>query len=446
MSIKLTTPDPLLKAAVFAPMGWTMRRNNYDGTAVRPTRNLTWNVPVNLSEDLNEGKYPIQIGLKGYIITAVDGDGPIEWEIDLSGAADISAVTPAEMAVALNGAVRADDGTPITDWQAVVDAVNGACNWRCTKPGAKFAQIFGVLAGAMGFGGGHAYTNYGTEFVDTIKDDDTITTTPTLSRTENTNVDQTGSQNGLTRIVVQGETTGVAYALNIKPLAYRLRQIVEGGKLVVHEDGVHYEPPRSGVSFDKGNINCEMFKIDPTYPANSESTKGNEDGYIVNHCYRGSAQVNDETSGAMTLTAYNYTYTAGIYIDEQGRRFPQPEEIRKTLSQWSEYGLKEASQNNLSLNMFDVIPMTGATLTASLTLTAGQAGSNPVVIDPDNANNFNVSFDALTTLTDTVLSWNDDADRIDIAAGNITGTETVTVTFTNRNGTAIVKTFSLTVS
>jgi hypothetical protein len=239
--------------------------------------------------------------------------------VDFSGAADLGAVTPSEVVIALNAAA-------FTDMEAVLDNATGRPNLRCLSPAVKYTQVFGYLAGALGFGGGKAFRSMGSFFYDGLTKDDVITIARTDQKSDDTNVDQQGGGKGtLTRIVVKGKRTGVQYALNIKQDDNLLMQMAEGGELIAGIDGIptQYNPPLP--EDDVGERGIELYKFLPLYMDGTQSSINQETDIKTEHCHYGNLTPGDPTEGAMTLANFNYTYDAGIkYIDEAGIAKSQP--------------------------------------------------------------------------------------------------------------------------
>lgn len=429
--------DPMDKSAEFAALGTAFRRGNYDGTAATPQRLLTSNAPVNLNVG-REGITILDGNKRALLLVKRDSVKEVK-QVDFSGAVDITRVTPDEIIAALNAA-------GFTNMMAVIDLPSGACNFTCTDPNVQYTEVFGYLAGALGFGGTKAFQGFGSFFRDYTIDDDTITCTRADQKTENTSVDQQGGgHNTLTRVTQQGRRTGVQYTVNLKPKDNVLRQIFEGGELIIHPSydpkPDHYIPPdRTGP-----NGMIEMYRLAPLYPANRESKEGQDEGVIVEHVFAGMGTVQDPSTGAMSLSSFNYLIDAGIYINQNGEQIQQPEELIYSKNKWNLNRLIETLSNPVKMSDLSATMLTGVNLTTSINIAQSRIGYNQCSLVPPEADGFTVSFSPLATLTDSAIAWDNENARIIITTGTITGSEMVTVTFTNRDGTTVVKTFTLAV-
>jgi hypothetical protein len=440
MAVLVGTPDPLAKLDEFAARGFIARNINGDGTAPKPTRMLGAAENVNLAA-VRHGKAILGANKLAPLIIRLDNRPQQKEYLDFSHAVDLTRVTPAEVVIAINNA-------GFTDIQAIIDNTTGRCNVRCTDSTVQFVQIFGLLAGALGFGGGVAFRSLGCFFWDYVTKDDVITIARAEQRSDDANVDQAGGGLGtLTRIIVHGKRTGVQYAINTKPRDKVWRQMIEGGELAIGIDGKPetYYPPAPGDNIGERSI--ELFAVYPLYAPNTQSDVAQERKMVVEHIYSGTVTVNDPARGAQSLTNFNYTYNAGSeYIDENGSTLAQPVEEEYDMSLWQSYKLIPSVSPTWQLAMLDTIKLNDFQLVADMNLTTGQVAYNPVTKDPLNASGYVVELSPLMTLTDTVLSWDDDNSRVKIECGSVTGTESVTVTFTNEDNTTVSHSFNITVA
>jgi hypothetical protein len=434
--------EPLERKARFAAAGYVLRNTNGDGTSASPQRLLGARENLNL----NIARFGLSIldnTGKAYLLVRRDDIDELK-RVDFSQVANQSAVTPAEVVIALNAA-------GFTDMTAVLDNATGRPNFRCTNPNVKYTQVFGYLAGALGFGGGKAFRSMGSFFYDGLTRDDVITIARTNQRSDDTNVDQQGGGKGtITRIVVKGKNTGVQYAINIKQDDLLLMQMVEGGELLAGIDGkpIRYNTPLP--EEDVGERGLELYKFIPLYLDGTQSGISQETDIKVEHCFYGSMTVGDPSEGAMALANFNYTYDAGIkYIDENGVAKSQPETNQYSISEWEEEKLIAALSPTMGLLLLNVIPVSMVTFNSPINVPTSQTGYNlynQPIITPETANHYTVSVAPLTTLTDTLITWEADNKRIKIQTGTITGTETVNVAFTNDDGSVVNGSFVLTVA
>jgi hypothetical protein len=293
-------------------------------------------LPVDLTATRNGMTLIDPTSKSGKLAIKVDN---LNWEVKdvvFKDAINLTAVSPDEVVEALTYAGFSNGVTFTVDDSGRIKA--GAA-------GHRSLQLWGFLAGALGFGGGSAFCCLGTAWRDYMTEDDTITIQRNDQRTEATNIDQTGSHNGLTRIIAQGKRTGVNYALNVKPYDRVFKQMVEGGYLSVPTDAttlpgavmlpgatVDYEPPLA--SDDPGERSIELIKIDPMYQPNATSREGEEVEIKIEYCPGTTITPADEGGGAMTISSFNYNAVAGDYTDENGKIHAQPLEPTYDMTAW----------------------------------------------------------------------------------------------------------------
>jgi len=431
----------LAKTDEFAVRGLVIRRNNFDGSAVTTTRMLSTVGPWDLSVQLG-GQTILDAGKAPIVIRATRQSGTTQERkvLDFTvGVADITAVQPAEFIQRFNAA-------GFSNVTAVLDNATGAVNVRTSDGSIQFLQIFGLLAGAVGFGGCRPFRGYGSILWNYVTHDDAITVTPTLQKSDDTTVDQAGGRLGtLSRIIVPGKVTGVQYAVNTKPKDNVIRQMLEGGSWVVGVAGMPDKYTRPTATDDPGNLSCEWWVLYPQYKANTQSTVTEYTKMNLDHVYKGTGSVGDASRGASTLANFNYTLDcAAEYVGIDGGTYSQPEELEYPTLLWQQFKLLEAAAD-WNLADLTIIPVTDFIFTTPMSLVAGQTGYDVVNIVPGNASGFTVSFATPAVLTDTVFTWEEGLKRVRVVAGSVTGTENIAVTFTNDDGSTIVKALPVTV-
>ncbi|GBR73163.1 hypothetical protein NO1_0593 [Candidatus Termititenax aidoneus] len=333
--------DTTNKMAQFATSGFIAARKNPDGTALSAQRVLGFVRPINLTL-IRNGVSLLNPEKKAKMAVKIDSGAWEIKELDFSSVSDLTAVTPAEFVsvittTAFTGITASV--VPNTDARAA-----GRLLLQATDSDAKFLQVFGYIAGAANFGSCGAFQGMGAWWRDYFTADDTITIQRSDQRTDNTNVDQTGSHNTLTRIQIKGQRTGATLTINTKPYDIIFKQMVDGGTLVIDSTGVKpnsYSAPLSGDSEVLGAPNLTVWKIDPMYKANAISNEGQEVAAKAEVYYDCAANTTDEAGGAMTISSFNYTMTAGEYTDENDVKHSQPEEQLYTASQWELLALND---------------------------------------------------------------------------------------------------------
>lgn len=445
MAIHARRDDPSRMSAVYATKGATMRKGNFNGTAAEPTNMLCAYKDMDLSA-IRYGKSVLDMQGKGSILvtqTRASGEKKFSLHVlDFSKAADITAVKPAEIITALNSAVPA-----IPDMQAVFSNATQSVNLMCTDPSVLFVEVFSLLAGALGFGGGEAFTSYGSFFQDFLTNDDTITVTPTNVTGESTAAELMGGyRNTRTAVMINGERGGVDYAVNVKAYSPLVKQFFEGGELVFGgaEDDFNYRySPVNANRRPTGKI--EFFNILPLHAKNGETDISTIEGLIVEHVYAGTPVMGDDTRGAVSLSSFNFTLQARIYRSAAGQEVEQPEEI----------GYKERSDFILALmkciaspcliSQVEVEAATGITVEPKLSMPRASRNFVQCAVVPVTASGFNVAIAEKDGKLGATYTWNDDDQRVIITSGLTAGTDTVNITVTNVDGTQVTGSFELTV-
>lgn len=166
-------------------------------------------------------------------IVKIDGDDPITLDVDLSGAANIAAVTAAEVAAALDVAFAGE--SPALDLDASVDT-NGRIKIATTLTSDEpaWVQVYGYGAQVTMFGQG-----FGLKFVksNTLR---TLTSSPVAKEEETfTTTDADGID---TEVITDGYRKGSSNTFVDTAEDWELVSLIEGG--VINADGV-YEAPTS---------------------------------------------------------------------------------------------------------------------------------------------------------------------------------------------------------
>jgi len=238
--------------------------------------------------------------------------------VDVSGAADTSAVTVAELFAAINLA------TP-TDLTASAEAVTGRLKIAYSGAGSPSrVQVYGEAAtlGMIGQGKGVriVYSNTMQSFSDTpnLKDEETFTTT-----------DAKGVD---TEVISDGYRKGTGGTLTDTAMDYLLRSIVEGG--VYDETAETYSAPTSMT--DKIYFKIELYS--GQYEVGTNKV-GDLVGYIKTEIFSCKGTFGDRTrERGFVNSVYNYTATSPR--DSSGNLTADSVETKLTVSEYEALSLE----------------------------------------------------------------------------------------------------------
>jgi hypothetical protein len=380
---------------------------------------------VNLNQT-RRGASLLNASKQGVVLLRVD-DEPVQIRsLSFAHAVDLERVSPAEVVIAISQA--AFSGVTCS-----IDIDSGAPNIQAVNPGAACVQIFSLLAGALGFGGGKPFRSYGCFLYDGLTWKDIIQLTVVKqSSAENAVSLANGYDGGVTEIVQRGGRTGDQVTWNVRNKDYILLQMAEGGELVARESGgLSYTPPL--VEDDVGERDVELWAIYGDFEDGVRQVLDEENFIPVKHYYKGRLAPQDDSEGASQIATIGFLYDApAVYNDPISGRVASPDVNKFTLEEWRTWKLKDCIIKGLSAGFVNVAPAVSATVESSaITMVRGQVAYNALGTTPYNASGFSVSFSALSTLTDLGLSYDPYSKRIRIKAGNVVGTQSITVTLAN---------------
>lgn len=311
------------RLAQYATKGFIIKRCNPSGK-IADAQNMTGFVgEIDITPILTANKAKLTIKL---------GHMPQETkEIDFAGK------SPAALTV--ENAVDALNLAAFSGVEFVINADTGRlqCIPDALHSQETELQIYGVLAGALNFGNCRINEGLGAYYL-YYMDDEVITATPTVDRTENENIDLEGAQGTLTRITIKGHRNGVSLAIASKFLDYELQQMIEGGKYFQGsvDKAAVYEPPLPN---DTRDILCTLETFDPMYSA-GQSLAGQEIAQKSNMFHSAMGSSGDVSVGAKTIAQFTYNFTANEYTDAGGEKHNPPTETLYTPAQWEARNLK----------------------------------------------------------------------------------------------------------
>ncbi|MDR2500127.1 MAG: hypothetical protein LBD37_03475 [Treponema sp.] len=447
--------DPSGRQSEF-PGGLIIQAENPDGTEITPQRCLGANSPVNLIAPW-KGQTILDSGKKALMRVAVSKDDRARspftrvFPVSFAHAVDPEAVTPSEIVIALNAAAQ-------DLFTVEIDPATERVNLR-GEAGARFISVSGFLAGALGFGDGTAWRSFGAPFFAMYGNDENISVTPTATRSEETRAALNGgSKNVPSSWVLPGKVTGWSIAVANRSVNELFNQAVNGGAFSVGESArgsLDIELPlhETPISNSGSGRTFTVHHITLKGTADSETNRNSPDG-VTDRIYHGCTITQaDDGTGALTVTTSNYTITApGFVFDENGNKIPNPEKRMYARGDDKENhlaALTDMDSADAELKIGDIRSVRLLTVTHSqdsLTLVHGAVGRNAYTVSPPDAAGYAVTFNPLTTLTNTKISWDYANRRAVIEAGSVTGTETVTARFTNMDGTIVNDTFIVTVA
>jgi hypothetical protein len=438
------------------PGGLIIQAENPDGTEITPQRCLGPNAPVNLIAAY-KGQTILDSSKKALMRAAVSKDdggrNPVVriFPVNFSSVLDTEAVTPSEIVIALNAAAP-------DIFTVEIEAATERVNLRGTA-GVRFLSVSGFLAGALGFGDGIAWRSFGAPFFAMYGNDETISVTPTAARGEDTKASLNGgSKNIPSSWVLSGKVTGWNIAVASRSVNELFNQAVMGGAFSVGESArgsLDIELPLNETPLTNSGSGCTftVHHITLKGTADAETNRNSPNG-VTDHIYRGCTITRaDDGTGALTATTANYNITAPAFVfDGNGNKRASPE-VRLYASgddkERSLFALTDMDTADANLKIGDIRAvrlLAAAHSLNAITLVHGAVGRNAYTVSPPDAAGFAVTFNPLTTLTGTQLSWDYANRRAVITAGAVTGTQTATVHFTNMDGTVVNDTFTVTVA
>jgi hypothetical protein len=305
------------KQAQYATSGFIAKRANPDGTMATGQRTLGFAGIIDITavlDSANSAQLQVKVGT-----------GP--WQLKV---VNFTAATPASLNVtALNAA-------GFTGCTFSADAATGRLLLKATDTAQTEIQIYGYVAGALNFGGGRAFEGMGCYYVDYVTADDTITIQPAVQKDENARIEQEGSHGTKTTLIIAGGRNGEDLTITTKPLDFEFQQMVQGGKYkrATLTAPAEYEPPLPTDKAIIGNPLLTIIKVDPLYAPNTESTEGQEIAVKTATYFSMIGSVGDESGGAKSLAQFTYTFSSGVYTDENGIQHANPLHKSYTAAQW----------------------------------------------------------------------------------------------------------------
>ncbi|GHV74224.1 hypothetical protein AGMMS49940_15260 [Spirochaetia bacterium] len=418
--------------------------NNHDGTDATPNNLLCGYKPMDL-DVTRDGVSILSPDKKGTIIlirTTETECFVTRHIIDCSGVANLHAASPQDIITLLN-----TQATPaLPDMVASYNNTPRAVNLYTTNAAVLITEIYGELAGAMGFGGGEAFTTMGSFWTDFMTDDSAVTLTPTPVTTDATQVRITGGYKSTARgIDIGGGYEGMDYAINVAKYSPEIQQALEGGYLLYGKNGTDADfiPFDSDVNKPRGK--CEMVAVYERTNKDGVVPIGTNEGLIIKRVYSGTIIPGADTTGAVTMTSFNATLQARVYRNQRGQNVQQPKTLYRGEDDKYLNALTLALQNRPLHSMLEAVNATTFTVENSGTLPPNSTGFElQAIITPPNASGFVVSIaEPGSGALGCTFEWDDANQRVLVTTGLTTGTETVTATLTNADGSTRVATFTV---
>jgi hypothetical protein len=368
-------------------------------------------------------------------------DAPVQIKpVSFSHAIDLENVTPAEVVIAINNAAFAGV-------DCAIDMETGAPNITASNPAVECVQIFSLLAGALGFGGGKPFRSYGCYLYDGLTWKDIIQLTIARQAAQENAVSlANGWDGGTTEILRKGTRSGDQVTWNIRNKDYMLLQIAEGGELASRPTGgLSYAPPLP--EDDVGERSVELWAIYGDFEDGVRQTLDEESFIPVKHYFRGRLTPLDDSEGANTIATIGFLYDAdAAYTDPDGARRGNPALDKLTLDEWRAWKLKDCLIKGLSASFVNVTPASAAALrSAAVNMAKNQVAYNALAATPSNASGYTVTF-STPTLAGLQVSFDYVGKRVRVASGGAAGSATITVTLTNGDAAQSAVTASFTVA
>jgi len=300
------------KKTAFGPEGFLIVRNNPDGTPPTPDRVLGFYGTVDLSEYSPQND--------AYLGMKIDNNTEEYLEVDWSAAADMTAVTVAEMVTAINNA----GGTGFTDITASVDTYTSRLLIQYTGSGTvNFLQVFSVdthpdFAAQLDFGQGQEFGGEGLMYYEAFDNTRTINLPKDIKDAEK--IDNEAGDGTLIQVVSPAIVLGYNPVITIKDDDYPMKQLIQGG--IWTSATSTYTPPLSSQT-DNPVFSVIMFS-----PKYSKGSHKREDmaGYLRKYIFSMTGYEGDVTYDTKTLQEILYNCTATEWDDETGATQPYYED------------------------------------------------------------------------------------------------------------------------
>lgn len=288
------------KKARFATEGFRVKRSNPDGTVPTATRFVGFANTADLSAVLDDINDTADLTIK------IDNGTAEKKTVDLSAAADKTAVTVAEAVTALTAA----DFTGIT-WSK--EAATGRL-MGTHATGTEIA-VTGPLAAALDFGQGIAHGGNGLEFIKGFGDR-TISIGMTKNKKDKEEIDQEGAKGGITRMLISAKLLGQTLAISMKDKDYDLLELIQGGTF--DRTSGRYTPPPST------RLESPLFFIDvfSAIYGEGENKMENMSGYEQLRFLSCTGMEGDVPVEAKAWADYLFDVEASEYTNEEGKKEP----------------------------------------------------------------------------------------------------------------------------
>lgn len=240
-----------------------------------------------------------------------DNGSVISDDIDLTAAADQTAVTVAEIVTAFTTAAP-------TNLTAEAEAVTGYLKISLTVPGsAGYLQFYGELAELTNIGQG-----LGVKFV---KGDTFQTSDETIVRKDDEQITNTDAKGRDIEIDTDGYRKGVNFTITDTAGDYEIRELIEGG--VIDSDG-NYNTPT--ILSERRYFYLELFA-----PRYTEGTHKERDiaGYVQQIVYSCKGTFGDRSRGRAWVN-WIYNVTATTFKDETDTLIPDSKEILLSVAEY----------------------------------------------------------------------------------------------------------------
>lgn len=287
------------KKTAFGPEGFLIARNNPDGTPASPNRVLGFYGTVDLSVYAPQDD--------AYLGVKIDNRAEDVQLVDWGAAADVTAVTVAEMVIAINAA-------GFTDITAAPDPATGRLLITYTGAGTvTFLQVFAVdthpnFSAELDFGQGQAFGGEGVVYYEAFDNTRSIGLPKNIKDSEE--IENESGDGTLITVIIPAILKGVNPVITCTDNDFRIKQLIQGGTW--NSATSVYTPPLSSQT-DKPIFSVHIFA-----PIYNKGTNQREDeaGYQYIRIPSITGLEGDETLETKTLQETVYNCKASEYEDE----------------------------------------------------------------------------------------------------------------------------------
>ena len=200
---------------------------------------------------------------------------------------------------------------------------------------AKWIQIYGDLAAALGFGDCRYGEGKGC-FLWASFNGDVKSIAETENWTEDKSIDNESPKGEVVKYTIPGRRNDTQIVVTDRLSSRMAKQMINGGRWIggTADKPEIYEPPASS---DMNVRRVDVFTYSDVFEKN-QNTEGDE-VFVRERMYIGCVGRQVNTGGEGSWKDAQYTLTATSYLDDEGKEHASPRESDYTRAQWDALGM-----------------------------------------------------------------------------------------------------------